>query len=86
MILKIGIIILLLLGVRYVWYIETQTKRMKSNLKPGDKIIYYLGEERYLGVVVEVNNDDNTAIIEIIDELHNVSIDNLYPCLTFKYN
>ena len=86
MILKIGIILFILFATRYIYVIETQTKRMKSNLKPGDTVIYYIGEERYSADVVEVDKENNTAIIEVQDELYNVSIDDLYAALTYKYN
>ncbi len=83
---KTFIIILAVLLTLVAWHFccnEYRYRKFKKNVKPGDPVRFYIGEEKDTGELIRI--EGCIAFIRTIEGVKSVYIDDMYPVSGYRY-
>jgi hypothetical protein len=64
---------------------EQQYRQFQRYAKPGDPIRFYIGEEKYIGKILAIDEDGYTVDCDELPELRYVTYRDAYPVFRYKY-
>ncbi len=79
----ITLAIILALGACHFCTLDYRYRKFKKNVKPGDPVRFYIGEEKDSGELISV--DGCIATIRTIEGVKSIYIDNMYPVTGYRY-
>jgi len=76
--------IILSLSACHFCTLDYRYRKFKRNVKSGDPVRFYIGEEKDTGELISI--DGCIATIRTIEGVKSVYIDNIYPVSGYRYS